>query len=89
MLAADREHVSKRKKTSMPSNIAAAWDKLVQTGSTQAELEAQYSGGHPGATGIPPELQDEYRLDPFGNVVSITAVDGAVCYFNSDHIFPW
>ncbi len=73
----------------MPANIAAAWDKLIQTSSTQSELEAQYGGGHPGAASVPLELRDEYRLDPFGNVVSITAVDGAVCYFNSDHIFPW
>lgn len=39
--------------------------------------------------GIPRELSNKFRLDPYGNVVALAAQHGAVCAFDVDHVFPW
>lgn len=38
---------------------------------------------------IASKYKDKYRVDMYGNVVSIEASDGALCKFDVDHIFPW
>jgi hypothetical protein len=38
---------------------------------------------------IPSKLMDRFRVDMYGNVVSIEASDSAVCKFDVDHLFPW
>eukprot|EP00798_Chlamydomonas_sp_ICE-L_P003228 gene3228-13251_t len=57
--------------------MKSAWNNLVEPPSTQRDAS------------MPEELQHEFRLDPFGNVISLNAVTASICYFNSDHIFPW
>ena len=39
---------------------------------------------------LPKNLKDDFRLDPFGNVVALRAEPRfSVCGFQVDHIFPW
>ena len=38
---------------------------------------------------IPSKFSDKFRVDMYGNVVSIDSSDGALCKFDVDHIFPW
>ena len=78
---------SKQDKTALPANQRAAWDLL---GPLQARLEEQYSntGSTEPELHVPPELQDMYRLDLFGNVIAREAGNCCVCASNVDHIFP-
>ena len=40
-------------------------------------------------TSLPSRVKENFRVDAFGNVVSITAKSKAVCAFEVDHVFPW
>ena len=91
-----RETEHEKSEASSSKHRKDAWKNLAKGGSLQAELEAMYGGsrmqqqgGTSSRRSIPPELQDDYRLDLYGNVVSKKAAQGTMCYFNTDHIFPW
>uniref|UniRef100_A0A061R0D0 HNH domain-containing protein n=1 Tax=Tetraselmis sp. GSL018 TaxID=582737 RepID=A0A061R0D0_9CHLO len=56
-----------------------AWDELKDLEATIALRQL-----------LPKSMKDDFRVDPFGNVVSIRAEKRwSVCGFQVDHIFPW
>jgi hypothetical protein len=38
---------------------------------------------------LPSKYRDVFKVDMYGNVVAKGASDGALCFFDVDHVFPW
>ena len=38
---------------------------------------------------LPSKYRDVFKVDMYGNVVAKAAEDGALCFFDVDHVFPW
>ena len=53
------------------------------------KLVQMWCGGSAGNRVNWTEWMEDFRVDMYGNVVSIHASDGALCKFDVDHIFPW
>lgn len=74
-----RETLADRRRTSSTAVRQRCWEALLLDPANRGETAL-----------MPREYRDLYRLDRYGNVVSILASPkDSICGFQVDHIFPW
>jgi len=67
------------------AEVSYCWDAMDSFAIPGAWKQVALGRGVP----LPRRIQDAFRVDLFGNVVSNKASAKAVCAFEVDHVFPW